>query len=101
MSVLDRGGWSMPHPGHTAPRKKTRYPLYRRLGGSQGQFGQVRELSLPLGFNSCTIHPSNLLCQLPCIGPQFIITIDYYTVQKYWMRQYILMEAVSIIPIFY
>jgi len=30
---------------------KTRYPLYRRLGGLQGQCGQVRKISSPLGFN--------------------------------------------------
>ena len=26
---------------------KTRYPLYRRLGGTQGRSGQVRKISLP------------------------------------------------------
>jgi hypothetical protein len=31
------GGWSMPHPGHFISGHKTWYPLYRRLGGPQGQ----------------------------------------------------------------
>jgi hypothetical protein len=31
---------------------KTRYPLYRRLGGSHGRSGQVRKFSLPLGIRS-------------------------------------------------
>jgi hypothetical protein len=36
---------------------KTRYPLYRRLGGYQGQSGSVREISLPPGFDPRTVHP--------------------------------------------
>jgi hypothetical protein len=37
------------HPG------KTRYPLYRWLGGSQRRCGQVRKISPPPGFLFCTI----------------------------------------------
>ena len=36
------GGWSTPHPGCFTPGKVTRYPLYRRLGGPQGQSAEVR-----------------------------------------------------------
>jgi len=39
------------------PRGKTRYPLYKRLGGPQGWFGRVRKISPPLGFNPWTIQP--------------------------------------------
>ena len=39
---------------------KTRYPLYRRLGGSQGRFGQVRKISSPPGFDPQTVHPVGL-----------------------------------------
>jgi hypothetical protein len=38
-------------PGRFIPRKETHYPLYRRLGGPQGQAGRVRETSLPPGFD--------------------------------------------------
>jgi len=31
--------------GRTLPPGKTRYPLYRRLGGPQGRSGQVRKIS--------------------------------------------------------
>jgi len=31
---------------------KTQYPLYRRLGGSQGWFGWVWKISPPPGFDS-------------------------------------------------
>jgi hypothetical protein len=43
-SALDGGGWSTPHPSRITPRKKTRYPLYRRLGGPQGRSGRVRKI---------------------------------------------------------
>jgi len=31
---------------------KTRYPLYRRLGGPQGRSGRVRKISSPTGIRS-------------------------------------------------
>jgi hypothetical protein len=37
---------------------ETQYPLYERLGGAQGQTGQVQKISLPPGFQPCTIHTS-------------------------------------------
>ena len=39
------------------PPGKTRYPLYRRLGGPQGWSGWVRKISLPPGFDSRTVQP--------------------------------------------
>jgi len=36
---------------------KSRYPLYRRLGGPQGRSGQVRKISPPAGFDPRTVHP--------------------------------------------
>jgi hypothetical protein len=52
-----RGGWSPARPGRTLPPGKTRYPLYRRLGGSQGRSGQVRKISPPPGFDLWTVQP--------------------------------------------
>ena len=46
----------MPGPGRFTPWK-TRYPFYRRLGGSQGQSGQVRKISPPPGFDPPTTQP--------------------------------------------
>ena len=43
-------------PAFSIPRK-TRYPLYRRLGGPQGRSGQVRKISLPPGFDPQTVQP--------------------------------------------
>jgi len=36
---------------------KTRYPLYGRLGGSQGWSGRVRKISPPPGFDPRTVLP--------------------------------------------
>jgi len=35
---------------------KTRYPLYRRLGGPQGRSGRVRKISPPPGFDPRTVQ---------------------------------------------
>ena len=39
------------------PRGKTRYPLYRRLGGPQGRSGWVQKISSPPGFDPRTVQP--------------------------------------------
>ena len=39
------------HPG------KTRYPLYRRLGGPHSRSGQVRKISPPPQFDPRTVQP--------------------------------------------
>jgi len=36
---------------------KTRYPLYRRLGGPHYRSGQVRKISSPPGFDPRTVQP--------------------------------------------
>jgi hypothetical protein len=52
-----RRGWGVnvtPWPLFTPG--KTRYPLYRRLGGPQGRCGQVRKISPPPGFDPRTVQ---------------------------------------------
>ena len=39
------------------PPGKTRYPLYRRLGGPQGRCGRVQKISPTLGFDLRTVQP--------------------------------------------
>jgi len=51
-----RGEWSAACPGHTLPPGKTWYPLYRRLGGPQGQSGWAENL-VPTGIRSWTVQP--------------------------------------------
>jgi hypothetical protein len=45
------------HAPAALPPEKTRYPLYRRLGGHQGRSGRVRKTSLPPGFDPRIFHP--------------------------------------------
>jgi len=55
-SVLD-GVDVQRHVQAALPPGKTRYPLYRRLGGPHSRSGQVRKISPPPGFDPRTIHP--------------------------------------------
>jgi len=56
-SALEGGEGSASCPGRTLLPGNTRYPLYRRLGGSQGRSGQVWKISPPPGFDPQTVHP--------------------------------------------
>jgi hypothetical protein len=78
---LDLGAWSgwlvstMPRP--PLPPENARYPLYRRLGGPQGQSGRVRKILLPPGFDPRKVQhvasrytdwatgPPNITCITP------------------------------------
>jgi hypothetical protein len=45
------------HAPVALPPEKSRYPLYRRLGGPHGCSGRVRYISLPMGFDLWTVQP--------------------------------------------
>jgi hypothetical protein len=45
------------HTPAALPLGRDQYPLYRRLGGLQGQFGWVQKISSPLGFDPRTVQP--------------------------------------------
>ena len=51
-----RGEGSTSRPGCSLLPGKTGYPLYRRLGGSQGRSGQMRKISPPPGFDPRTVQ---------------------------------------------
>ena len=55
-AALEGGEWSATGPGRTLPPGKTRYPLYRRLGGPQGRSGRAENL-VPTGIRSRTVQP--------------------------------------------
>ena len=55
-AALEGGEWSAARPGRTLPPGKTRYPFYKRLGGSQGRSGRVENL-FPTGIRSLTVQP--------------------------------------------
>jgi len=50
--ALEVGEGSASCPGRFLALGKTRYPLYRRLGGPQGWSGQVQKISPPPGNNN-------------------------------------------------
>jgi hypothetical protein len=45
------------HTPAALPPVKTQYPLYRRLGGTQGRSGRVRKISAPPGVDPRTVQP--------------------------------------------
>jgi hypothetical protein len=55
-SALD-GVDGLHHAPAALPPGKTRYPLFRRLGGPQGRSGQVRKISPLPGFDPRTVQP--------------------------------------------
>ena len=68
-SALDGCEWSAPRPGCFAPRK-TRYLLYRKLGGPQVRSGRMRKFSPPTGIRSpdrpaCSESPYRLSAPCP------------------------------------
>ena len=56
IAALEGSEWSAAHLGRTLPPGKTRYPLYRRLGGPQGRSGRAENLDPP-GFDPPTVQP--------------------------------------------
>ena len=56
-STLEGGAGSTTQPGRNSPPGKTRYRLYRRLGGLQVPSGEVRKISPPTGFDPRTVQP--------------------------------------------
>jgi len=55
-AALEGGEWSAARPGRNLPQGKTRYPLYRRLGGLQGRSGQTENL-VTTGTRFRTVQP--------------------------------------------
>ena len=55
-AALEGGEWSAARAGRTLPPGKNLYPLYRRLGGSQGRSGQA-ENPVPTRIRSRAVQP--------------------------------------------
>ena len=56
-TALEGSDGSASRLGRSLPSGKTRYPLYRGLGGPQGRSGQVRKISPPPEFDPRTVQP--------------------------------------------
>jgi hypothetical protein len=63
------------------PGKQTRYPLYRRLGWTQGWSGRVQKISPPPGFDPWTIQPI-VSCYTDYTISALKVKIYFYTVLK-------------------
>lgn len=54
---LEECGVSTLGSGRFIHGKETQYPLYSRVGGTQGQTGRVRKISAPSEFDPKTAQP--------------------------------------------
>jgi hypothetical protein len=75
---IRRGEGSAPRPGLSLPPGKTRYSLYRRLGGPEGRSGQVRKISPPPGFDPRTVQP---------VASRYTVYATQPTHIPYWHHQ--------------
>jgi len=65
-AALEGSEWSAARPGRTLPPGKTRYPFYRRLGGTQGRSERAENL-VPTGIRSRTVQSvTQSLYRLSC-----------------------------------
>ena len=55
-AALEAGEWQQHTPAALYLPGKTRYPIYRRLGGSEGRYGRAENL-VPTGIRSRTLQP--------------------------------------------
>jgi hypothetical protein len=56
-TALEEGEGSASRPGRSLPPGKSRYPLYKKLGGPQDRSGQVRNILPPTGFRTQIAQP--------------------------------------------
>ena len=71
------------HAPAALPLGKTRYPLYRRLGGPRSRSGYVRKISPPPGFDPRTFQPvASCYTDYTISTPEFvhINQINYSTI---------------------
>ena len=83
-----RGEGSASRPGRSLPPRKTRYPLYRRLGGPQARSGQVRKISPPNGIRSPDRPArSESLYRLSYPGPRHTGYVILIVPRQQWLRE--------------
>jgi len=83
IAALEGGEWSAARPDRTLPPGKTRYPFYRRLGGSQGRSGRAENL-VPTGIRSRTVQPVVSSYTDWATGPTimcYVLLIMYYVLR--------------------
>jgi len=76
-TALEGGEGSTSCPGRSLPPGKTRYLLYRRLGGPQGRSGQVRKISPPPVFDPGTVQPVS--SRYATRSTLLVVALQYFT----------------------
>jgi hypothetical protein len=87
------GGWSTTCPDRFTPGKETRYPLYRRLGGPQGQSRWVWKILPQPGFDPRTVQPVfsrytawAILAHMGCVIALLIYKICHTVCWNVWFH---------------
>jgi hypothetical protein len=75
------GEGSASRPGRSLPPGKTPYPLYRKLGGPEGRFGQMRKIQPPPRFDPGTVQPVASCCTDYATRPTHVILPLMYYLQ--------------------
>ena len=92
-SALEGGVWSTSRPGRFTPQEETRYPLYRRLDGSQGRSGRVRKISPPTGIRSPDRQVRNeSLYRLSYPGPHALNKMKYVFFLSFYVSLFLFIE---------
>jgi hypothetical protein len=107
--ALEGGEGSASRPGHSLPKGKTRYPLYRRVGGPQGRFRKVRKISPLLGFDPRTVQPvasyynndTLLYCTLLYLLTLLLSYLLTYSADKSHLKKLTSSQPVKKLPEFY
>jgi hypothetical protein len=99
-------GWLTPRTDRLTPLKETWYPIYRRLGGTQGLSGRVRKTySLP-GFDPWTVQPvPSRHYRLSYRGPHSDYATGWKTEESWfdalqWKRCIVLQRVLNIVGAF-
>jgi len=68
---------------------KTRYPLYRKLGGPEGRSGRVWKISPPLEFDPQTVQPvASHYTDWAILVHYFCYTVTFYDTFNNYYYQY-------------
>jgi hypothetical protein len=71
------------HAPAALPPGKTRYSLYRRLGGPQSRSGQMWKISPPPGFDPRTVQPVANRYTDYAIPAHYIAHTEMFTMMKF------------------
>ena len=99
-TALEGGEGSASRPGRNLPPGKTRYPLYKGLGGPQGRSGQVRKISLPTRIRSPdrpARSQSLYRLRYPALCRRYTVCIIYYhrmCICCFWYHIYLLLYSI-------